>query len=92
MNRYNSCMASISYLDRMLDPLTEAFTPRVAAALLELRADSELEDHIDELRRKANGGALSPAEDADYKDFVEALDLISIMQAKARRFLSKQCA
>ncbi len=84
-------MASISYLDRMLDPLTEAFTPRVAATLLELRADSELEGHIDELRRKANHGTLTPAEDADYKDFVEALDLISIMQAKARRFLSKQC-
>ena len=26
------------------------------------------------------------------KDFVEAVDLISIMQAKARRFLAKQCA
>jgi hypothetical protein len=59
---------------------------------LEIRADSELEVHIGELRRKANDGTLTPAEDADYKDFVEALDLISIMQAKARRFLAKQCA
>ncbi len=81
-------MATASYLD----PLTEAFTPKVAAALLELRADSELEVHISELRRKANEGTLSPAEDADYKDFVEAVDLISIMQSKARRFLAKQCA
>jgi len=29
-------------------------------------------------------------EEAEYKDFVEAVDLISIMQAKARRFLAKQ--
>jgi hypothetical protein len=79
-------VATTSYLDRLLDPLTEAFTPKVAAAILELRADSELEAHIDELRRKANDGTLTSAENADYKDFLEAVDLISIMQAKARRF------
>ena len=85
-------MATTSYLDRLLDPLTEAFTPKVAAALLELRADSELEAHIGELRWKANSGTLTPDEDAEYKDLIEAVDLISIVQAKARRFLAKQCA
>jgi hypothetical protein len=79
-------------MDRLLDPLTEAFTPKVAEALLALRADSDLEAHIGELRRKANDGTLTQAEDADYKDFVEAVDVISVMQAKARRFLAKQCA
>jgi hypothetical protein len=76
----------------LLDPLTEAFTPKLASALLELRADSELEARIGELCRKANDGTLTPGEDAEYKDFVEAVDLISIMQAKARRFLARQCA
>ena len=83
-------MATTSYLDRLLDPLTKAFTPKMAAAILELRADSELEAHIAELRQKANDGTLTPWEDAEYKDFVEAVDLISIMQAKARRFLTRQ--
>ena len=69
----------------MLEPLTEAFTPRMASVLLELRADSELEAHIDALRRKANSGTLTPEEEVEYKEFVEAVDLISIMQAKARR-------
>jgi hypothetical protein len=82
----------MSYLERLLGPLTEAFTPKVAAALLELRADSELEAHIGDLRRKANDGTLTPTEDAEYKDFVEAVDVISIMQAKARRFLARQSA
>ena len=82
-------MANTSYLDRLLDPLTDAFTPEMANALLELRADSELEAHIAELRRKANEGTLTAAEDADYKDFVEAVDLISIIQAKARHFLTR---
>lgn len=82
-------MVATSYLDRLLEPLTEAFTPEMASALLSLRADSELEAHIDELRQKANDGTLTPAEDAEYRDFVEAVDLISIIQAKARRFLAK---
>jgi len=64
----------------------------VANALVELRADSELEAHISELRRKANDGSLTPDEEAEYRDFVEAVDLISIMQAKARRFIARQCA
>jgi hypothetical protein len=82
-------MATTSYLDRLLEPLSEAFTPKLASVLLSLRANSEMENHIGELRRKANAGALTPEEDAEYKDFVEAVDLISIMQAKARRFLAK---
>jgi hypothetical protein len=74
----------------LLDPLTEAFTPEVASAIVHLRGDAELEGHIAELRRKANEGTLTPAEDAEYKDFVEALDLIAIIQAKARVFLAKR--
>jgi hypothetical protein len=52
----------------------------------------KLEARIGELRCKANEGTLTPAEDAEYKDFVEAVDLISIIQTKARRFLAKQSA
>lgn len=36
-------MAATSYPDRLLEPLTEAFTPEMASALLKLRADSELD-------------------------------------------------
>jgi hypothetical protein len=73
-----------SYLDRLLEPLTDVLTPEVAAALLDLRADAEIQAHIEKLREKANEGTLTRAEDAEYKDFVEAVDVISIIQAKAR--------
>lgn len=82
----------LSYLDRLLDPLTDALTPEAASALRDLRVDPEVEVRIEELRQKANEGTLTPAEDAEYKDFIEAVDLIAIMQAKARRFLSHQAA
>jgi hypothetical protein len=81
-----------SYLDRLLDPLTDALTSESASALLNLRADPDIEARVEELRRKANEGTLTPAEDAEYKDFVEAVDVVSIVQAKARRFLSRQAA
>lgn len=85
-------MATASYLDRLLDPLTDAFTREVALAVVKLRADPELEAHIAGLRQKANDGTLTSAEDAEYKDFVEAVDLISIIQAKAHHFLARHPA
>lgn len=85
-------MSTTSYLDRFLEPVTDALTPEVARALADLRADPELEGHIEELRCKANEGTLTPDEEAEYKDFVEAVDVISIIQAKARQFLAKHPA
>jgi len=89
---YNWGMSTASYLDRFLEPVTEALTPAAARKIVDLRADPELTTHIDQLRRKAKEGTLTPDEDAQYKDFVEALDVISIIQAKARRFLAKHPA
>lgn len=80
-------MSTVSYLDRFLEPVTERFTPEFARLLVELRADDELQAEIDLLRQKANQGTLTPDEEASYKDFVEAVDVISIIQSKARRFL-----
>jgi hypothetical protein len=72
--------------------LTATLTLESATALLALRTDDEVEARVNELRRKANEGTLTSAEDAEYKDFIEAVDVVSIMQAKARRFLSQQAA
>jgi hypothetical protein len=81
-------MSTASYLDRFLEPVAEAFTPEFARCLVELRANEELQAEIEVLRRKANEGKLSPDEEASYKDFVEAVEVISIIQSKARRFLA----
>jgi hypothetical protein len=82
-------MSTISYLDRFLEPLTEAFTPRMARTIVELRADPELQAHVDELAAKANEGTLTPEEDAEYKSYVEAADIIGIIKSKARQFLAR---
>ena len=72
--------------------MTDALTPESASALLNLRPDPELEARVGDLRRKANDGTLTPAEGAEYKDFVQAVGIVSIMQAKARRVLYRQAA
>ena len=89
---YTLPMSTVSYLDRILEPVTEAFTPEFARRLVDLRADDELQMEIEVLRQKANEGALNADEEAAYKDFVEAMDVISIIQSKARRFLTKHPA
>jgi len=70
-------MNAIHLLDRILDPVAEAFSPEVAQRVLETR--------IDELAAKSTRGDLSDEERAEYKSYVEVIDLISVLQAKALR-------
>jgi hypothetical protein len=81
-------MSTISYLDRFLDPMADIFTPEIAHRIVGLRAEPRLQAHIDDLADKANRGALTPEEERDYKNCIEAADIIGIFQAKARRYLA----
>lgn len=85
-------MATTTYLNQLLDPVGDAFTVEGAQRIVDVCADPELVSRIEVLRNKANDGTLSPEEDAEYKEFVDALDVISIIQSKARRFLSKHAS
>jgi hypothetical protein len=60
----------------------------VARQIVELRADATTQERIDELAEKSTEGQLSPAEEAEYDDYVEAIDIIGILQAKARSALT----
>ena len=76
-----------AYLDRILDPIVECLTPQIALRLADLRADPETQDRLDALAHKANQGQLTPEEDAEYKQAIDAIDLLAILQAKARTYL-----
>jgi hypothetical protein len=75
-------------LDKMLEPVARCFTPTVAKQVAELRADLPTQARIDELAVKCNEGELTEAEQREYKAYVEAMDLIGILQAKARAILA----
>jgi len=79
-----------SILDRILEPLTECLTPEVARRVVAFRADEQTQQRLDELAERANEGLLSVAEQAEYRSYIEAIDLVSILQAKAQALLNKQ--
>lgn len=79
-------------LDEVLDPVARCFTPDVASQIASLRADVRLQVRLDALARKANDGDLTEEEREQYDAYVEAIDLISILQAKARQILANNTA
>ena len=82
-------MSAITYLDRMLEPVTQCFTPEVAEKLMHIQVDPELQARIDELADKCTEGELSDGEKTEYETYVRAGNLIAILQAKARRILAE---
>jgi hypothetical protein len=80
----------LTYLDALLDSVAACFTPDVARRVAGLKVEPGIQARIDELAEKANEGLLTPQERAEYEEFVEAADLIAILQAKARRLLAEQ--
>lgn len=85
-------MSTTTYLDRFLDPLADAFTPEFARKLADIRIDSELQAYVDQLATKANDGTITENESAEYKALIDAADLVSVLQIRARRFLAEQPA
>ena len=91
---YDAIMATVlrAPLDRLLDPFAKCLTGEVARQFVELRADPETQARIDELGAKANEGTLTQAERSEYEAYVEAIDVVSILQAKARKTLAARGA
>jgi hypothetical protein len=74
-------------LDRLLDPISGALTPEVAKAIVKLRADKATQKQLDDYAERHHEGELTPEELSQYEALVEAISLISVLQAKARLFL-----
>ena len=81
-------MEIATYLDRMLESVSDCLTPEVASRLVRLRADPQLQARIDELADRCTEGALTEEERAEYETYVRAGNLIAILQAKARKLLA----
>jgi hypothetical protein len=82
-------MSPTAALDRVFEPINRCLTPAVARKIVALRADPELDARIQKLAEKANEGQLTEKERVEYESYVRAIDLISILQSKARRFLTQ---
>jgi hypothetical protein len=78
-------MESLSALDQLLNPSTGWLTAVSAQKLIDWKVNDELRTRIEELGQKANRGTLTADEDAEYRAYLDDAELISLMQAKARR-------
>ena len=76
-------------LDRFLRPFTECLTPEVAQRIVNLQLDSQSQARLDELAAKANEGQLTDDERQEYEEFVEGIDLMGILKARARTVLAQ---
>ncbi|HSZ57091.1 MAG TPA: hypothetical protein VK797_15595 [Tepidisphaeraceae bacterium] len=72
-------------LDELLEMLVESLTPDAAACIASLRASPRTRQRLEKLAVKTSAGTLAPHEEDAYSAYIEALDLIAILQAKARR-------
>lgn len=75
-------------LDRFLRPFTECLTPEVAQRIVNLWLDSQSQARLDKLAAKANEGQLTDDERQEYEEFVEGIDLMGILKARARTILA----
>jgi hypothetical protein len=80
-------MTRTRFLHRMLQPLEDSLSPEFPRTITELQADSDLQVEVENLRCKANAGTLTVAESEQYHEFIDALDVISVLQSMARKRL-----
>jgi len=78
------------HLDRLLEPFADCFSAEVAARIADLCADEETQERIDYLADRSNEGLLTDAEREEYTGYVHAIDVIAVIQAKARALLEKK--
>jgi hypothetical protein len=74
-------------LDGLLDPLSRCLDAESARRVTELRVDPAVQSRIDALAERANNGALSEEERAEYEAYINASDFIAVLKLKARRHL-----
>ncbi len=84
--------ATIAVMDKILEPVANAFSRDVAQALVNIRAGEAVQARVADLAGKCNEGLLTPAEQAEYESYVQAVDMISVLQAKARVWLARHRA
>ena len=55
--------------------------------MAELRADPAVQARIEELAEKCNEGTITPEEIAEYDAYIQAMDVVAVLQKKARSLI-----
>ena len=82
-------LSSKSVLDGILDAFAECLTAEVAQRIAAFQADPRSQARIDELADKNSAGQITDEELTEYDTYIQAIDFITILQAKARTLLEQ---
>ena len=74
-------------LDGLLEPFGACLTPEVARKLVDLQVSETVLARVEELADKCNEGTLTPDEHAEYESYVHVNHVMTMLKAKARKFL-----
>ena len=80
-------MTTTTLLDGFIEPLAECLTLESARKIAALRLDEAEQARLDLLADKANRGALTAEEKAEYDGFLAVYHVIRLVQARARHLL-----
>ncbi|MEW6169461.1 MAG: hypothetical protein AB1651_17480 [Pseudomonadota bacterium] len=78
-----------SSLEKLLRPLRRELNADLAAALLRMQADDEVQSRYDELADRNTLGTLTPEEKDELAALVRANTLLGVLKAEARAFLQR---
>lgn len=76
-------------LERLLRPLRRELNPELAAALLRMQADEEIQARYDELAAKNTAGTLTSQERIELGSLVRANSLLGVLKTEAHAFLQR---
>jgi len=79
-------------LDGLLEPFSDCLTPEVAQKLVNLHANEAVVARVEELADKCNEGTITPDERAEYESYVQVNQVMTLLKAKARKFLQSAAA
>jgi hypothetical protein len=79
--------AGTSVLEAFLEPLSQCLDEESARRVAEFRIGPSVQARVDVLAERANEGTLTEEERDEYDSFIDAADLIAILQLKAQQRL-----
>ena len=77
-------MTTSQAFHRGMAPIFALLTPEQTRRLADLQGDPGLVERLEELAEKASEGELSPADREEYEAYIEANNVLAVVQAEAR--------
>jgi hypothetical protein len=81
-----------SSLEQLLRPLRRGLNAELAALLLRMQTDDEVQARYDDLAERNTEGQLSPPEQEELALMMRANALLTVLKAEARAFLQHPSA